>query len=177
MSSDAHLRRDHATPTETSPYIDWGPDLPSHYEGGRARLLVANPTTLYLSWESDLEAPERWRVETHMEGQQVKGADLPPGASDLWIKVPASSRGEVHLLREDATLAILGFRTPPDRPSPLTDERWGRLDDSGHVKEDVLPVIGRPLSSLEEADLAIAQAKGSLSPTSGEFTSRMPTSR
>jgi hypothetical protein len=177
MSSDAHLRRDHGTPIETSPYIDWGPDLPSRYEGGRARLLVANPTTLYLSWESDLETPKRWRVETHTEGLDVKAADLPGGASDLWIKVPASSRGEVHLLREETTLAILGFRTPPDRPSPLTDERWGRLDEGGQVKEDVLPVIGRPLSSLEEADAAIAAAKDSLSPTSGEFTSRMPTSR
>jgi hypothetical protein len=170
MSSDAHLRRDHGTPTETSPYIDWGPDLPSRYEGGRARLLVANPTTLYVSWESDLAAPEKWTVETRIEGAPLGGAplktDLPGGLLDLWIKVPAGSRGEVHLTRDDATVAILPFRTPPDRPSANTSERWGRLGADGHVTEDVLPVIGRPLSSMEEADAAIAAARAELAPSS-----------
>lgn len=130
MSSDAHLRKDHGTPSPSSPYIDWGPDLPSHYAGGRARLLVANPHALYLVWESDLPSPGAWRLELTVQGALLEALDLPGGIMDAWLTAPAGTRGEVALFRDGAKIATLPFTTPPagpSEPAPEEAERWGRL--------------------------------------------------
>lgn len=149
MSSDAHLRRDHGTVESSDPYIDWGPDLPARYPGGRARLLVTNPWTLYLTWETEAR-PERWRVEVERsDGVRLEAADHAGGLSDLWLRVPARTRGVVHLSRDGVRVASLPFATPPDAPSSeLGDERWALIDEGGHV-HDASPVGGRPLGSPE----------------------------
>lgn len=130
MSSDAHLRKDHGTTSPLSPYIDWGPDLPSRYEGGRARLLVANPTALYAVWESDRPAPTHWRLELIVQGALLDAMDLPGGFMDAWLRAPAGTSGEVVLYREGERVATLPFATPPATPSdvlPEEAERWGKL--------------------------------------------------
>lgn len=149
MSSDAYLRKDHGTASPTSPYIDWGPDLPSHYPGGRARLLVANPTALYVVWESDLAAPARWRLELVVLGALLEAVDLPGGFMDTWLQAPAATQGEVHLFRDGERVAALPFSTPPAGPSDFAaepEERWGAVEDgvfvdtsgiAGYALEDV----------------------------------------
>lgn len=149
MSSDAHLRRDHGTVESSDPYIDWGPDLPARYPGGRARLLVTNPWTLYLTWETEAN-PERWRVEVERaDGVTLEAADHAGRLSDLWLRVPARTRGVVHLSRDGVRVASLPFATPPDAPSDRAgDERWALIDEGGHV-HDATPVGGRPLGHAE----------------------------
>lgn len=130
MSSDAYLRKDHGTTSPTSPYIDWGPDLPSHYPGGRARLMVANPTALYAVWESDLPAPKAWRLEVTVQGALLEAIELPGGIMDAWLNAPAGTHGEVVLFRDGDAIATLPFSTPPGGPSdaaPEEAERWGKL--------------------------------------------------
>jgi len=145
MSSDAHLRKDHGTLPESGPYIDWGPDLPARYSGGRARLLVANPWTLFVTWES-ASAPERWGLELERaDGSSLEVAELAGGTSDAWIRVPAKTRGVVHLLRDGVRVAALPFATPPDAPSNNLDERWGLIDATGEVHE-AQAVDGRALA-------------------------------
>jgi hypothetical protein len=144
MSSDAHLRRDHGTVTPNVPYIDWGPDLPARYAGGRARLLVANPRTLYLTWET-AASPGRWRVEVEgADGALLQASDLAGGRSDAWLHVGPRMRGRVHLARDGERVATLPFATPPDAPSERSDERWGIMDAGGHVV-DAVPLGGRAL--------------------------------
>lgn len=133
MSSDAHLRRDHGTQTSSDPYIDWGPALPGKYDGGRARLLVANPRALFVTWESGLQ-PERWRVELVVAGVTLRVIELAGDAGDAWVPVSPHTRGEVRLLRDGALVATLPFESPPDAPSEDTEERWGRVDTQGHVQ-------------------------------------------
>lgn len=145
MSSDAHLRRDHGTVESSDPYIDWGPDLPGRYSGGRARLLVTNPWTLYVTWESE-STPERWRLEIEREdGVMLEAADHAGGLSDLWLRVPARTRGVVHLSRDGVRVASLPFATPPDAPSERTEESWALIDQGGHV-HDAAPIGGRALT-------------------------------
>lgn len=130
MSSDAHLRKDHGTASSTSPYIDWGPDLPSHYAGGRARLLVANTTALYAVWESDLPSPNSWRLELVVQGALLETLDLPGGIMDAWLRAPAGAKGEVVLMRDGVKVASLPFSMPPagpSEPAPEEAERWGRM--------------------------------------------------
>jgi hypothetical protein len=149
MSSDAHLRKDHGTASPTSPYIDWGPDLPSHYTGGRARLLVANPIALYAVWESDLPSPNTWRLELVVQGALLEALDLPGGIMDAWLRAPAGTRGEVHLLRDGERVATLPFSTPPAGPTeavPEGAERWGRLVDG--VVFDSAAVAGYSLDDV-----------------------------
>jgi len=150
MSSDAHLRRDHGTLQSSDPYIDWGPDLPGKYDGGRARLLVANPTSLFVTWESGLQ-PQRWRLELVVAGVTTRVLELAGDAGDAWIQVPARTRGEVRLVRDGAHVATLPFETPPDAPSDDTSERWGRLDAQGHV---------RPAQSIGGTALGVEQLLG-----------------
>ena len=133
MSSDAHLRRDHGTPTSSDPYIDWGPDLPGKYDGGRARLLVANPRALFVTWESGLQ-PDRWRLELVVAGITLRVIELAGDAGDAWINVSPRTHGEVRLLRDGALVATLPFESPPDMPSEQSEEHWGRLDEQGHVR-------------------------------------------
>lgn len=132
MSSDAHLRRDHGTLTSSDPYIDWGPDLPGKYDGGRARLLVANPRALFVTWESGLQ-PNRWRLELVVAGVTLRVIELAGDAGDAWVSVSPRTHGEVRLVRDGALVATLPFETPPDAPSEHTAERWGRVDEHGHV--------------------------------------------
>ncbi|MFO0749445.1 MAG: hypothetical protein U1F43_27820 [Myxococcota bacterium] len=118
-------------------YIDWGPDLPARYPGGRARLMVANPTTIYVAWETDAPAPEHWAIELHVDGRATQSFEVPGKASDGWFQVPAAARGAVHLVRvgdgQRFDVAVLPFATPPAGPSDALEERWGRQDESGSV--------------------------------------------
>jgi hypothetical protein len=139
MSSDAHLRRDHGTPTSTDPYIDWGPDLPGRYDGGRARVLVANPRALFLTWETTTP-PERWRVEVWLGEAHERTVDLAGDASEVWIAVGSNTRGELRLVRDDVHVATLPFETPADGPSADTSERWARIDSHGQMR--ATPSIG-----------------------------------
>jgi len=148
MSSDAHLRRDHGTVESSDPYIDWGPDLPARYPGGRARLLVTNPWTLYLTWETESPA-RRWRIEVERaDGVTLEAADHAGGLSDMWLRVPARTRGVVHLSRDGERVASLPFSTPPDAPSDRSDERWALIDEGGHV-HDAASIGGRAIGHTE----------------------------
>lgn len=163
MSSDAHLRKDHGTPTPSGLYIDWGPDLPSHYPGGRARVLVANPTALYVVWESDLPSPSQWRLEVIVQGALLQALELPGGFMDCWLTAPAGTRGEVHLLRDGERLATLPFSTPPAGPSdfaPEDDERWARLDEAG-LLIDTSRIAGYALDELSGPTSAGSHVAGS----------------
>ncbi len=134
MSSDAHLRRDFGTPQSTAPYIDWGPNLPGKYDGGRARLLIANPRALFVTWETGLQ-PNQWRLEVAIGGETKRVLELAGDAADAWIAVTPRTRGEVRLLRDGQHVATLPFETPPDAPSNDVSERWARVDASGAVQE------------------------------------------
>jgi len=147
MSSDAHLRRDHGTLPSSDPYIDWGPDLPGKYDGGRARLLVANPRALFVAWESGLQ-PERWRLELVVAGVTLRVIELAGDAGDAWVQVSPHTRGDVRLVRDGALVATLPFETPPDAPSEDGAERWGRVDEGGHVQA-AASVGGTALASEE----------------------------
>lgn len=131
-SSDAHLRRDHGTPTSSDPYIDWGPDLPGRYDGGRARLLVANPRALFVTWESGSQ-PERWRLDVVVDGGLSRTVELAGHAGDAWLSVAPRTRGEVRLVRDGVHVATLPFETPSEGPSEDTSERWGRTDPQGQM--------------------------------------------
>jgi len=130
-----------ASSTESGVYIDWGPDLPARYPGGRARVLVANPTTLFVSWETERAAPDRWIVEVRLAHGGGHAVEIPGKSPDVWVHAPAGARGHVHLIRLDGgsreEVAALPFRTPPDGPSWRTDERWGRLRGDGLMVADV----------------------------------------
>ena len=145
MSSDAHLRRDHGTPSGigSAPYIDWGPDLPGRYDGGRARVLVANPHTLFVTWESG-STPAGWRVELHVHGGSSMTLSMPGVATEAWLSAPARARGLIRLFHDDALVATLPFETPPDAPSDDVTERWGQVDDHGTVHA-VAGVDGRAI--------------------------------
>ena len=165
MSSDAYLRKDHGTASPTSPYIDWGPDLPAHYPGGRARLLVANPTALYVVWESDLAAPARWRLELTVQGALLEAVDLPGGFMDTWLQAPAATRGEVHLFRDGERVATLPFSTPPAGPSDFAveaEERWGSLEDG--VLVDTSRIAGYALEDVSGPTSATSPSNPSSSP-------------
>lgn len=135
-----------ASSTETGVYIDWGPDLPARYPGGRARVLVANPTTLFVSWETERPSPDRWIVEIALAHGGGHALEIPGKSPDVWVHAPAGARGHVHLIRVEGgareTVASLPFRTPPDGPSWRTDERWGRLRGDGVMVADVSPPRG-----------------------------------
>lgn len=165
MSSDAHLRRDHGTPPSSSPYIDWGPDLPGQYDGGRARVLVANPTTLYLVWETPT-SPARWRLDLLVDGHRRATLEIDGAGREAWLQVSARSRGEVHLLRDEVHVATLPFETPPDAPSDDTSERWGRLDGHGQMRA-AGPIGGRALGPDAIAPNASSSAASSSSVVRG----------
>lgn len=153
MSSDAHLRRDHGTPSSTDPYIDWGPDLPGRYEGGRARALVANAHSVFVTWET-ATPPDSWQLEVVLGGEVVQTLSVPGGASDHWLRVPARSRGEVRLARDGVQVATLPFSTPPESPSEDLVERWGRIDASGELHADATPPDGQRIE-LREDEVAV----------------------
>lgn len=132
MASEAHLRRDHGTPTSTEPYIDWGPDLPGRYDGGRARVLVANPRALFVTWET-ATPPAGWRLDVVIGGEREQTIELGGDASETWVSVRPRLEGEVRLFREGERVATLPFETPPDAPSDDTSERWARVDERGQV--------------------------------------------
>lgn len=139
-------------------YIDWGPDLPARYPGGRARVMVANPTTLYVSWESDAPAPERWYLEVRVDGQRTESLEIPGKGSDAWFQVPARTRGHVHLVRvgggHRTEVAVLPFATPPAGPSDALEERWGRRAATGELVADVPPVRGERIDDPAGVDVA-----------------------
>lgn len=178
MSSDAHLRRDHSTPSApigSDPYIDWGPDLPGRYDGGRARVLVANPHALFVTWESG-STPAGWRVELqvlggHGEPGATMSLSLPGVATDAWLSAPARARGVIRLFHDGSLVATLPFETPPDMPSDDVSERWGRVDDHGALQA-ASAVDGRaigpeaigPIGSMGQGAVGAA---GYAMPTSG----------
>lgn len=153
MSSDAHLRRDHGTPSSNDPYIDWGPDLPGRYEGGRARALVANAHAVFVTWET-ATPPDSWQLEVVLGGQVVQSLTIPGGAGDHWLQVPARSRGEIRLARDGVRVAVLPFSTPPEAPSDDLGERWGRVDAQGALHADAVPPQGQRIElGADELDI------------------------
>jgi hypothetical protein len=161
MSSDAHLRRDHGTPSSNDPYIDWGPDLPGRYEGGRARALVANAHAVFVTWET-ATPPTSWQLEVAIGGETLQSLTIPGGASDHWLQVPARSRGEISLVRDGVRVAVLPFATPPEAPSDDLGERWGRVDSHGELHADAVPPDGQRIE-LGHDELAVEVGVGSSS--------------
>lgn len=154
------MREPHPVPTSTRPstdapatepgaYIDWGPELPESFGSGRARLMVANPTTLHLSWEtaagSALASATAWLIEVRRDADGVVSTwrvdgDAGRRSYNCWMTVAPRTTGMVRLLGEvDGQLrrvADLTFSTPGDAPSEDLTERWGtldRLDGSVHA--------------------------------------------
>lgn len=136
---EARARRASTQVAPSGPYIDWGPDLPARYSGGRARVIVANPHTIFVSWESDLAAPDRWLVEVDIGHGEPTTYEVPGKTPDLWAQVPARTSGVVRLARvegeQKVEVAALPFETPADGPSWRTDERWGRLGRGGSLAQ------------------------------------------
>jgi len=164
-------RKSAAMAASSGVYIDWGPDLPARYPGGRARVLVANPTTIFVGWESDRPAPDRWALHVEIDGGPGFVAEVPGKSPDVWLQVPAGSRGRVHLVRVDAAavpgdvatleeLAVMPFRTPPAGPSWRTDERWGRLGPRGQMIADVAPPHGERVAVEEPVGMAAVGYEG-----------------
>ncbi len=145
----------------TGPYIDWGPALPDAYPGGRARLMVANPTTVVVAWETEVASPAAWQLELVVDGWiTLMRRTLPGEAREAWIQVAARTRGAMLLARgtgpEAQVVAVLPFETPPDAPSTHTQERWGRLDAHGHLHHDARVVVGRAIIGPLEGPVASA---------------------
>jgi len=151
---EARARRASTQIAPSGPYIDWGPDLPARYAGGRARVIVANPHAIFVSWESDLGAPDHWLVEVDVGLGEPTTYEVPGKTPDLWAQVPARTSGVVRLARVEAgekiEVAALPFETPADGPSWRTDERWGRLGRQGQVAAGAVVVGNR----VEESGLA-----------------------
>lgn len=134
---------------EPGVYVDWGPALPESFGSGRARLMVVNPTTLHLSWEtadgSALAGATSWAIEVRGGDDGLLStwrvdADGGRSAYTCWMTVPSRTAGTVRLLGElDGQLrrvADLAFATPGDAPSQDLSERWGALDRlDGQVQE------------------------------------------
>lgn len=147
----------------TGPYIDWGPALPDAYPGGRARLMVANPTTVLVTWETEVASPAEWQIELVVDGWiTLMRLTLPGDAREAWIQVAPRTRGAMLLERGSGTeaqvVAVLPFETPPDAPSTNTQERWGRLDAHGHLHHDARVVAGRAIIGSLEGPVASASS-------------------
>lgn len=162
MSTSSRLQepKDAAFPPSTEPYVDWGPPLPDQYTGDRARVIVANPTTVYVAWETSQRPPDGWRLEVVVDGGIVLQRVLVGAETrEHWLAVAPRTRGAVHLARGAAgsgLVAVLPFETPPDAPSTNTNERWGRLDAHGHLHRDARVVPGRGIGPGYEAPFDVS---------------------
>ena len=162
--SSSSLSREAAAPCET--YIDWGPELPSEFASGRARLMVVNPTTLHLSWETasgtSLADAEAWLAEVRSGQAGLQSTYRIEGIPNLhsyncWMTVEPKSSGFVRILAvvdgQIRRVADLSYTTPADRPSSDLTERWGSLDPlGGHVRSQAA-VLGNRVS-IESAQAA-----------------------
>lgn len=177
-TSSTSAPRNPEVPTHGDTFIDWGPDLPDTFGSGRARLMVVNPTTLHLSWEtaaeSQLAAAEAWIAEVRVDGAVLKATFRVEGSPgkhthNCWMSVEPKTSGFVRLLAvqngQTKRVADLDFTTPAAGPSSDFAETWGSLDRIGGMRLDEAAVPG---NRVEPSDAGPSPFSGSLAkPSAG----------
>ncbi|HKI84247.1 MAG TPA: glycogen synthase GlgA [Candidatus Krumholzibacteria bacterium] len=114
-------------PTESAPFIDWGPKLPERYHQDRIRLMVQSPTQLYLYWEvagDGIKLPLSLQLERDGESWTEGGefSDL----GDCWIAASPARHYRARLFDSSGRLLLQSntVKTPRASASPNRDARW-----------------------------------------------------
>ncbi len=144
-----------------------GADLPVDYPTAEARVLVANPTTVWAEWGRHDHASS-FVLRALVDGTtEVSCVEVPGHSRDAWVTVWPGSRGvlTVDAVGPDGNvrLAELPFATPVDGPSSSSATRWGRLDAYGNLHRDAPPVEGKAVSALAGQWVAERSTYGSAS--------------
>jgi len=125
---------------DTAIFIDRGQPLPDLYPGGRLRLMVSDPNTLFIYWERPeaLAHPRAWMLTLlNAQGDVLVAVTLDVVNTSVYINLPVHEVASVRLSTpEDVDTPLIATRFEGRAlvtHQAQQEERWASASDAGRL--------------------------------------------
>ena len=165
-------------PSADDVFIDRGEPIPESYPGERMRVLVRDPGSLYVYWETEDGDPAGWEVSAERDGQVLHGFHADDPTSGGYLRAPAADvqRVTVRSPRRPPRFVAELPRAAQQAPTApvLPEERWTSFQPP---EERPAPTASFPVSSPVPPSIKLplpAEPPSSTSSTSSTSPSPSP---